>query len=79
MLLWLVAGFAALLALLAFGIARRVSRKLNKLNHSYWELQYQFGELKARLAQLDPERRKDPAGGSSSSAEAFVPLSSVKR
>jgi len=79
MLLWLVAGFATLLALLAFGIARRVSRRLDKLNHSYWELQYQYGELKARVAQLDPEHQKDPTGPSSSSGEAFVPLSSVKR
>ena len=79
MLLWLVAGFAALLALLAFGIARRVSRKLDKLNHSYWELQYQYGELKAKLAQLDPGRQKDPAEGSPGSGEAFVPLSSLKR
>ena len=78
MLLWFVSGFAALLALLAYGFARRASRRLDQLNHAYWELRYQYGELRARLAQLDPDRQKEE-GGSPPANQRFVPLSSLKR
>jgi hypothetical protein len=75
MLLWLVAGFAALLALLAFGVARHLSRRLDKLSRSYWELQHHYRELSARLARLDPESQERSA----EAPQAFVPLSAVKR
>ena len=78
MLLWFFSGLAALLALLAYGFARRVSRRLDQLNHSYWELRYQYGELRARVARLDPDQPKEQPS-SPPVNEAFVPLSSLKR
>lgn len=79
MLLWLVAGFAALVAILAYASVRRLSGKLAQLHHSYWELRYQYSELRARLSRLDPEppphTEPDPPAPSGS----FVPLSSIKR
>lgn len=77
MLPWLVAGFAVLLALLALGMARQASRRIDALSHSYWELRYQYGELRAKLAQLDPSQRQEHTVASP--GDSFVPLSSLKR
>jgi hypothetical protein len=69
----LVAAVAALLR------ARQVSKRLDRLNESYWELRYECGQLRSRMDQLEGApglpARSEPQVGSSS----FVPLSSLKR
>ena len=80
-LLWLLTVAALLVAALALARARRVTRRLERLTESYWELRYDHGQLRARVDRLDPDpvapKPAEPtpqAGGT-----AFVPLSSLKR
>jgi hypothetical protein len=79
-LLWLLATAAVLLAVAAFAKARRLTRRLERLTESYWELRYEHGQLRARVSRLDPEQ---PPAASEPAAQsgtiAFVPLSSLKR
>ena len=80
MVLWLVAGLALLVALLAAASARRVGRKLETLNQSYWELRYEFTRLRSQVAQIDPgEPEEEAAPPQSTAAVTFVPLSSMKK
>ena len=78
--LWLLSGAALATAAAALFKARRVSRRLERLTESYWELRYEHGQLRARVARLDPDQAAAtseaprPAG-----TTAFVPLSSLKR
>ena len=75
--LWFVTVASLVVALVALGQARRTSRRLEQLTQNYWELKYQYGELRVQLQQ--------PAGESSDTAmpvqgrDSFVPLSSLKR
>ena len=81
-LLWLLTAFAVLIAALALARARRVTKRLERLTESYWELRYDHGQLRARVARLEPPPAADPAeagAGSSGATTAFVPLSSLKR
>ena len=41
MLAWVVAGSGLVIALVALGLARRVSRRLDVLTQSYWDLRYE--------------------------------------
>jgi len=79
MLLWatLVVGALALAAWLQ---VRRLKRRLDQLNHSYWELRYEHTRLRAAVDRLDrsdalpvsePEPRQGDVG--------FVPLSSLRK
>jgi acyl carrier protein phosphodiesterase len=78
---WIVAGVALALALVALGTARRLSRKLDALNQSYWELRYDYTRLRSQVARLDPEQAEppQPAASSQPAAVTFVPLSSMKK
>ena len=76
--LWFVTAAALVVALIALGLARRTAKRLEQLTQSYWELKYQYGELRVQLQQ--------PTGGSTPEAaeptqgrDSFVPLSSLKR
>ena len=82
---WLATSAALLLAAAAFLRARRTSKRLERLTESYWELRYENGQLRARVARLEPA---DPASGGADPGQAparqdttthFVPLSSLKR
>ena len=53
-LLWLLTGAAFLMAVAALARARRVSKRLERLSESYWELRYELGQLRARIARLEP-------------------------
>ena len=80
MAVWIVAGGALLLALLALGLARRLSRKLDSLNQSYWELRYDYTRLRSQLARLDPDQAETPAPEPPQPATvSFVPLSSIRK
>ena len=78
---WIVAGLAVLLALAALGAVRRLSRKLDALNQSYWELRYDYTRLRSQLARLDPEQAESPQPEPESqpAAVTFVPLSSMRK
>ena len=77
-LLSIAAVFVAATALL---IARRVSKRLERLTETYWELRYEYGQLRARVGRLEPEQPGEsvppPATGGASTN--FIPLSSLKR
>ena len=70
---------AVLVAIVAFVRARRVAKRLERLTESYWELRYEHGQLRARVARLDPEQPSSPAESGPGGTTAFVPLSSLKR
>ncbi len=45
----IVAVTAILVAVMSYLKARRTAARLATISESYWELRYQFGELKAQL------------------------------
>ena len=77
---WLLTVMAVVVAVVALVKARRATKRLERLTETYWELRYDHGQLRARVAKLDPEAppaQSEPApkpGGAN-----FVPLSSLKR
>ena len=77
----LFTGAALLFAVVAFLRARRVARRLERLTESYWELRYEYGQLRARVSRLEPASGEAelPEAPRQSGATAFVPLSSLKR
>jgi len=76
--LWFIAGTGWLLALAAVGTARRLSRRLGQLSEQYWELKYEFGELKARVRAIAPTP-EEAAAAQPPVQQTFVPLTNVKR
>jgi hypothetical protein len=78
-LLWLMTGAALVTAVAALLKARRVARRLERLTESYWELRYEHGQLRARVARLDPEQAGAVSEARNAGTTAFVPLSSLKR
>jgi len=82
---WLVTSAALLLAVVAVLRARRTAKRLERLSESYWELRYENGQLRARVARLEPTDAaaggapNPPAAGKPDAATHFVPLSSLKR
>ena len=75
-LLWILTVAALLVACAAWLGLRGLSRRHERLTRQYWELRYQFGELRDRVARLDPEGDAAPP---TPPQESFVPLSSLKR
>jgi hypothetical protein len=76
---WVFTGAALLVAVAALVRARRLAKRLEHLTESYWELRYEHGQLRARLARVEGEPEAERASSSpSSSATSFVPLSSLK-
>jgi acyl carrier protein phosphodiesterase len=80
--LWGLAGLGLLLAVTALMAARRVSRRLDALNQSYWELRYDYTRLRSQLARLDPETPdSEPAAAPQAPQPSvtFVPLSTIRK
>ena len=82
--LWVIAGAALLVALMAWVVARRAARRAAELSELYWELKYQHGELRAQLLQAQGPRRTGaeaapPAPAAGKPPDVFVPLTSIKR
>ena len=70
------------MAIAALLRARRATRRLERLSESYWELRYESGQLKSRLARLEAAtgiREPDDHPVQPSVTTAFVPLSSLKK
>jgi hypothetical protein len=77
---WVVAGLGVLLALSALAWVRRVSRRLETLTQSYWELRYDYTRLRSQLSRLDPEHTREPeAPPAASPSVSFVPLSTIRK
>jgi hypothetical protein len=78
---WVVAGLALLLALMALASGRRLSRRLDALNQSYWELRYEYTRLRSRLSRLDPEDSDAAPAPAPEAAPSvsFVPLSTLRQ
>jgi hypothetical protein len=78
---WLLTTAALLVAVLALAKARRTAKRLERLTETYWELRYDHGQLRARVAKLDPETappQAEPAAPKPGGAN-FISLSSLKR
>jgi hypothetical protein len=82
---WLVAGLGLLLSIMALAAARRLSRRLDALTQSYWELRYEYTRLRSQVARLDPEEvppadaAQDAGAGQASPSVTFVPLSAIRK
>jgi hypothetical protein len=86
---WLLTVTAVLVALIALAKARRATRRLERLTETYWELRYDHGQLRARVAKLDPENNVNNGNDAETAGQSdapgkpggttFVPLSSLKR
>ena len=74
---WLLTGAALVLAGAALFVARRQSKRLERLTESYWELRYDHGQLRARVNRIDPDQ--PAADAAEPPASNFIPLSSLKR
>ena len=79
--MWVVASLGLMLALVAIAWVRRLSRKLDALNQSYWELRYDYTRLRSQVTRLDPEQQQtpEPAAATASPTVSFVPLSSMRK
>ena len=77
--LWLVTGAALVAALVAWSQARRTAKRLEQLTQQYWELKYQYGELRVELQRRTGELPAPPSPPARTPTEAFVPLTSLKR
>jgi hypothetical protein len=77
--LWLMTGAALLAALLAYRRARRTARKLEELTLMYWELRYQYGELRAQRTPAAGAGDRDAPAPGDRQTPAFVPLTSLRR
>jgi hypothetical protein len=77
--LWFGIGVALVLALSAWLRARNLSRRLERLTKQFWDLRYEHGELRARVARLDPQAPPDAQEPPAPATQTFIPLSSLKR
>jgi hypothetical protein len=76
---WVIAAVGLLVALFALARVRRLSRKLDTLTQSYWELRYDYTRLRSQVARLDPEQPDEAPPPPPAASVTFVPLSSIKR
>ena len=74
-----VAALSLLLALYVLARARKLSRKLDALNQSYWELRYDYTRLRSQVARLDPDQAEPEPPPAPPPSVSFVPLSSIKK
>jgi hypothetical protein len=76
---WLLTGTALVVAVVALAKARRATKRLERLTETYWELRYDHGQLRARVAKLDPDAAAESEPARKPGSTNFVPLSSLKR
>ncbi len=80
--LWLVTAASLVVACAAWRQARRATQRLDQLSQMYWELKYQYGELRQQgVVPGPPAARGDegPAAPPGGARQSFVPLTSLKR
>jgi hypothetical protein len=71
-------GAVLILAALAFERMRRLSKRLERLTESYWDLRYELGQLQSRVNRLESEQPNVPAPPPAGTS-TFIPVSSLKR
>jgi hypothetical protein len=71
MALWVVSVAALVIALAALAYARRTGRQLAQMTEMYWQLKFDHGELKAKVAPPEPAAPQP--------RQTFVPLASMKK
>ena len=78
--IWVFAGLSLLVAVVALSSVRRLSRRLDSLTQSYWELRYDYTRLRSQVSRLDPEQVEavEPAPPPAATV-SFVSLSSMKK
>jgi hypothetical protein len=79
--LWLATAVSLLLALVACVYAYGTARRLDKLAEMYWELKYQYSELRGQTrsgADVVPRTDK-PQVAAGAPADDFIPVTSLKR
>jgi len=78
--IWVFAGLSLLVAVVALSSVRRLSRRLDSLTQSYWELRYDYTRLRSQVSRLDPEQAEavEPAPPPAATV-SFVSLSSMKK
>ena len=69
-----LAAAALVIAVAALLRARHTARRLEKIVESYWELRYEFGQLRAQIDK--PQGRADDPVATGTTA--FVPLSRLR-
>jgi hypothetical protein len=78
--LGLLSAVALAVALAAWSSVRRLRRRLEQLQQSYWDLRYEHGRLKAQVKRLDPDVAPgEPQEAAPPASTTFIPLSSLKR
>jgi hypothetical protein len=72
---------ALLVAAVALSSTRRLSRRLDAMTQSYWELRYDYTRLRSQVSRLDPAQVDEVAEAPAPPAQSvtFVPLSSMKK
>ena len=76
---WFLVGTAIVVSALALERVRRLSKRLERLRESYWDLRYEIGQLQTRVNRLDPEQTDRSPSPQPGGINTFVPLSSLKR
>jgi hypothetical protein len=77
---WIVAAAALVVAFAAWAQTRRTAKRLEQLSQMYWEVKYQYMELRMRLEQTSGHASPPPRTPERPLAtDAFVPLASLKR
>jgi hypothetical protein len=76
----LLALTAIAVAVVALLLARRIARRLDRMTESYWELRYDYGQLRARMTRLEGGGEPEAVPAAPNSGDSsFIPLSSLKR
>jgi hypothetical protein len=72
---------AFVIAAAALASTRRLSRRLDAMTQSYWELRYDYTRLRSQVSRMDPEQVEEAAEAPAPAAPSvsFVPLSSIKK
>ena len=79
MLLWIVSGLSLLLAIVSWVRIRRAAKRLDELSQMYWEARYEIGELRVQVERLTGKAPDPPPQPPGRVADAFVPLTTLKR
>ncbi len=66
---------------MALASVRRLARRLDALNQSYWELRYDYTRLRSQISRLDPGQAEETAEAppAPASSVSFISLSSMKK
>ena len=76
LVLWLAVAASLAAAVAAWVHSRRLARRLDELSSRYWELKFQYSELRTRL---DEAPRAGGAAPADPPPDRLIPIASLKR